>query len=45
MSFLEIKDLTIHYITDEGVVKAVNGIDLSLEKRRHLGPGGRDGGG
>ena len=37
MSFLDIKDLTIHYITDEGVVKAVNGIDLSLEKGDTLG--------
>ena len=40
MSFLDIKDLTIHYITDEGVVKAVNGIDLSLEKGDTLGLGG-----
>ena len=43
MSFLDIKDLTIHYITDEGVVKAVNGIDLSLEKGDTLGLVGETG--
>lgn len=26
MNLLELKDLTIHYFTDEGVVKAVNGL-------------------
>ena len=45
MSFLDIKDLTIHYITDEGVVKAVNGIDLSLEKGDTLGLVGETGAG
>ena len=45
MSFLDIKNLTIHYITDDGVVKAVNGIDLSLEKGDTLGLVGETGAG
>ena len=45
MSFLDIKDLTIHYITDDGVVKAVNGINLSLEKGDTLGLVGETGAG
>ena len=45
MSFLDIKDLTIHYITDDGVVKAVNGIDLALEKGDTLGLVGETGAG
>ena len=45
MSFLDIKNLTIHYITDDGVVRAVNGIDLSLEKGDTLGLVGETGAG
>ena len=30
MELLELKDLTIHYFTDEGVVRAVNGLTLSV---------------
>ncbi len=45
MSFLDIKNLTIHYITDDGVVKAVNGIDLSLDKGDTLGLVGETGAG
>ena len=45
MSFLDIKNLTIHYITDDGVVEAVNGIDLSLEKGDTLGLVGETGAG
>ena len=45
MSFLDIKNLTIHYITDDGVVKAVNGIDLALEKGDTLGLVGETGAG
>ena len=45
MNLLEIKDLTIHYITDDGVVKAVNGIDLTLEEGDTLGLVGETGAG
>ena len=30
--FLNIKNLHIHYITEEGTVKAVNGINIDLNK-------------
>jgi peptide/nickel transport system ATP-binding protein len=33
---LEVKDLRIHFFTDEGVVKAVDGIDLNLHRGRTL---------
>ena len=29
---LDIKDLVIHYETDDGVVEAVNGIDIQLDQ-------------
>ena len=45
MNLLEIKDLTIHYITDDGTVKAVNGIDLTLEEGDTLGLVGETGAG
>ena len=45
MKQLEIRDLTIHYITRDGVVKAVNGIDLDIEKGRTLGLVGETGAG
>ena len=34
---LDIKDLVIHYETDDGVVEAVNGIDIQLEHGKTLG--------
>ncbi|MCB9461142.1 MAG: ABC transporter ATP-binding protein [Anaerolineaceae bacterium] len=33
---LEVKDLKIHFFTDEGVVKAVNGVDLTIERGKTL---------
>ena len=36
-NFLEIKDLTIHYETDGGVVEAVNGVSFSLAQGETLG--------
>lgn len=45
MHLLEIKDLTIHYLTDDGCVCAVNGIDLSLDKGDTLGLVGETGAG
>lgn len=42
---LDIKDLIVQYHTDEGVVEAVNGIDISLNKGRTLGLVGETGAG
>lgn len=45
MSLLEIKDLTIHYETDDGTVRAVNGITLNVERGKTLGLVGETGAG
>lgn len=42
---LEIKDLYVNYHTDEGVVHALNGLSLSLEKGESLGLVGETGAG
>lgn len=42
---LEIKDLHIHYITDDETVKAVNGINLSINQGESLGLVGETGAG
>lgn len=42
---LEIKDLVVHYVTDEGAVEAVNGLDLDLNKGETLGIVGETGAG
>lgn len=44
-NIVEIKNLTVHYETDEGCVEAVNGIDLSLGRKRTLGLVGETGAG
>ena len=45
MSLLDIKNLTIHFQTEEGDVCAVNGIDLSVEPGKTLGLVGETGAG
>ncbi len=42
---LDINDLSVHYITDDGTVKAVNGINLSVDKGKTLGLVGETGAG
>lgn len=42
---LSIKDLTIHYVTDEGTVRAVNDINLEVGKGETLGLVGETGAG
>ncbi|HLR21823.1 MAG TPA: ABC transporter ATP-binding protein [Tissierellaceae bacterium] len=44
-NILEIKDLVVHYITDEGIVEAVNDFNLELKKRETLGIVGETGAG
>ena len=45
MSLLDIKGLTIRYITRDNVIKAVNGIDLSIDESSTLGLVGETGAG
>ena len=42
---LEIKNLVIHYVTDEEVVKAVNGVDIIIASGKTLGLVGETGAG
>lgn len=44
-ALLEIKDLVIHYETDDGVVEALNGVSLSIEAGKTLGLVGETGAG
>ncbi|AUH34787.1 ABC transporter ATP-binding protein [Paracoccus tegillarcae] len=45
MALLEIKDLSVRFETNDGEVKAVNGINLSVEPRETLGIVGESGSG
>jgi peptide/nickel transport system ATP-binding protein len=42
---LEIKGLTIHYVTHGSVIRAVNGVDLSIDKGKTVGLVGETGAG
>ena len=44
-AFLELRDLKIHFPTDDGLVKAVDGLSLKLEKGQTLGIVGESGSG
>ncbi|ETK38049.1 ABC transporter ATP-binding protein [Microbispora sp. ATCC PTA-5024] len=45
MSFLELKDLRIHFPTDDGLVKSVDGLSFALERGKTLGIVGESGSG
>ncbi len=45
MSLLEVKDLTIHYVTEDGDVQAVNGISFAVDQGKTLGLVGETGAG
>ncbi|MER7350854.1 ABC transporter ATP-binding protein, partial [Streptomyces aurantiacus] len=36
-AFLEVRDLKVHFPTDDGLVKSVDGLSFQLEKGRTLG--------
>jgi len=42
-TILEVKDLKLHFFTDEGVVRAVDGIDLAIESGKTLALVGESG--
>ncbi|WP_405148052.1 ABC transporter ATP-binding protein [Sphaerisporangium sp. NBC_01403] len=44
-AFLELKDLRIHFPTDDGLVKSVDGLSFGLERGRTLGIVGESGSG
>jgi peptide/nickel transport system ATP-binding protein len=43
MSLLEVRDLKTHFRTDDGIVKAVDGVNFSVEKGQTLGIVGESG--
>ncbi len=44
-AFLEVRDLRVHFPTDDGLVKAVDGLSFSLQRGRRLGIVGESGSG
>ncbi|HET9255605.1 MAG TPA: ATP-binding cassette domain-containing protein, partial [Pseudonocardiaceae bacterium] len=43
--FLDVRDLRVHFPTEDGMVKAVDGLSLRLERGRRLGIVGESGSG
>src|SRR4051812_49805529 len=44
-SFLDVRDLRVHFPTDDGVVKSVDGLSFHLERGKTLGIVGESGSG
>ncbi len=44
-NILEVKDLVVHYETDDGCVRAVNGISFDIGEKKTLGLVGETGAG
>lgn len=44
-NIIEVKDLVVRYETEDGIVRAVNGISFSIGKERTLGLVGETGAG